>query len=258
MTLIDSHAHYENKQFNHDRHDLLASMPSKNVELVINVGCNLRDSISSIQLADTYSHVYATVGIHPHNAKTLTDVLLEQLIQLSAHNKVVAYGEIGLDFHYNFSSQDVQRYWFKQQLQAAYDIGLPVVIHSREANQEVYDILASGSVHGGVVHSFSGDAHLAQAYVEMGLYIGVGGVVTFDKTGQLQAAVAAVPLDHILLETDAPYLTPAPYRGKRNESHYLFHVAEAIAEIKGVTTEEVCNVTTQNTRKLFARTHSEA
>jgi len=251
MTLIDSHAHYEHGRFKQDRDALLKSMPNKGVKLIINTGCDLPSSHDSIALADAHPHVYATVGVHPHEAKTLDEKNLETIKKLCSHSKVVALGEIGLDFHYDFSPRDVQRFWFKRQLELAQEINKPVVIHSREANDEVFDAIQKSPVRTGVIHSFSGDAKLALKYVKLGFYIGIGGVVTFDKSGQLQEVVAQIPLEHILLETDAPYLTPAPFRGKRNESHYLFYVAETIAKIKGTDQETVCRQTTKNVKDLF-------
>ena len=202
-------------------------------------------------MAEAYPFIYATVGVHPHDAKTLSDDMLYTLEKLSGHEKVVAYGEIGLDFFHNFSPQDTQRYWFERQLQLTEALGLPVIIHSRDAAEETFEMVKKSAVRRGVIHSFSGDAALALAYVKLGFYIGIGGVVTFDKTMRLPEVVDAIPLDKLLLETDAPYLTPAPYRGKRNNSLYLTYVAAAIAEIKGVAYEEVCRQTTENAKALF-------
>lgn len=251
MKFIDSHAHYNSKQFNSDRSALLNALPTKGVELIINVGYDLPSSRASIKLAEEYPHVYATVGVHPHDAKSLTDKGLETLKHLCKHEKVVALGEIGLDFYHNFSPADVQRDWFVRQLELAHQVDIPVAIHSRDANDEVFAIIEKSPVRQGVIHSFSGDAVLAAAYVEMGFYIGISGVVTFDKATTLKQAVAAIPLDRILMETDAPYLTPAPYRGKRNESPYLVYVAREIARIKGISPEEVCMQTSENVKKLF-------
>jgi len=253
MTLIDSHAHYENKRYDQDRHALIPALPSKGVELIINVGCDMSCSGASIELAEQYPHVYATVGCHPHYAKDLTEQKLEQLKDWCAHPKVVAFGETGLDFYHDFSPRDVQRHWFRRQLETASEVNIPVAIHSRDANDEVFEIIQKSSVRNGVIHSFSGDAVLALEYVKMGFHIGISGVVTFDKTDTLKEAVAAIPLECILLETDAPYLTPVPYRGKRNESHYLAYVAETIAEIKGTTVEEVCKQTSANVREVFPK-----
>jgi len=253
MRLIDSHAHYDHKRFASDRDSLLKSMPSRGVDMIINTGCDLPSSKASVKLAEAYSHIYATVGVHPHEANTLSEEGLETIKHLCAHKKVIAIGEIGLDFYYDFSPRDIQRHWFKRQLQLAHEVQMPVVIHSREANEEVYEIICQSPVRNGVIHCFPGDAQLAIAYTNLGFYIGIGGVITYDKTGKLQSVADAVPLEKILLETDAPYLTPAPFRGKRNESQYLIHVAEEIAKIKGIGVETVCKQTNENVKSLFVK-----
>jgi len=250
-TIIDSHAHYDHKQFNPDRDAVLKSLPGQGISAVINVGCDLKSSQASVKLAEAYSYVFATVGVHPHDAKSLSEEVLKKLKALCSHEKVVAYGEIGLDFFHNFSPADVQRHWFKRQLEMAGELNLPVVIHSRDANDEVFSIIQNSSVRKGVIHSFSGDAALALAYVELGFHIGIGGVITFDKTGKLKEAAAAIPLEKILLETDCPYLTPAPHRGKRNNSSYLTFVAAEIAKVKCISPEAVNTQTSENAKTLF-------
>ena len=252
MGIIDSHAHYENPRYDEDRDALLSSMPAMGVDAIINVAWDVASSHKAIALAEAYPFIYATVGVHPHEAKTLTEAGLDTLKSLCAHPKVVGFGEIGLDYHYEFSPRDVQRYWFKRQLEAAHELGMPVAIHSREADTDVFETIQAGPVRRGVLHSFSGDADLAQAYVDMGFYLGISGVVTFDKTGKLQAVIEKIPLEKLLLETDAPYLTPKPFRGKRNESQYLSYVADAIASIKGIPIETVCRQTAENTKQLFS------
>jgi len=251
MSIIDSHAHYEHQRFDSDRDALIKALPSLGVDAMINVGCDIPSSEASVELAEAYTYVYATAGVHPHEAKTLCEKGLQTIAKLCTHEKVVALGEIGLDFHYDFSPRDVQREWFKRQLTLAHEINMPVVIHSRDAHQETFEIIKASPVRRGVIHSFSGDAALAVDYINLGFHIGISGVVTFDKTNTLQTAVAAIPMSHILMETDAPYLTPAPFRGKRNESQYLSYVAEAIAKIKGETAEAVCAQTSANTKNLF-------
>jgi len=251
--MIDTHAHYDHSKFDQDRDALLKSLQKNDVSTIINAGCDLESSRISVKLAEAYPFVYATVGVHPHSAKDLNEEALKQLKKLCDHEKVIAYGEIGLDFFHNFSPPDVQRFWFKRQLETADEVKLPVVIHSRDANAEVFDIINNSPVRHGVIHSFSGDAELALKYADLGFYIGVGGVVTFDKTKTLQNAVAALPLSKILLETDCPYLTPAPFRGKRNDSTYLSYVAAEIAKIKGITQEDVYSQTMENAKELFPK-----
>jgi len=249
--IIDTHAHYDHKQYDPDRAELLASMSAGGVQAIVNVGCSHRSSRASIALAEAYPFVYATVGVHPHDAKTLSDAELKKLERLCAHEKVVAYGEIGLDFFHNFSPPDVQRHWFKEQLQLVASLDMPVIIHSRDASEETFAIIEKSPLRRGVIHSFSGDVALAWAYANLGFNIGIGGVVTYDKTKRLPDVVDAIPLEKILLETDAPYLTPAPFRGKRNSSLYLTYIANTIAEIKGVSYENVCAQTTSNAQALL-------
>jgi len=249
--IIDTHAHYEHKQFNQDREELLARLAKEGIANIINVGCDLQSSKASVALAEAYPFIFATVGVHPHYAKTLSEQNLELLKTLCDHEKIVAYGEIGLDFFHNFSPPDVQRHWFKRQLDLAEELDMPVIIHSRDAAEETFEMVQKSALRKGVIHSFSGDATLAWAYVNLGFHIGIGGVVTFDKTKRLQGVVDAIPLEKILLETDAPYLTPTPFRGKRNDSSYLTYVATAIAEIKGVPYEMICAQTCGNARELF-------
>ena len=249
--IIDTHAHYDHKKFSQDRDKLIKSLPANGIETIINVGCDMPTSKASVKLADTYAHVYATVGVHPHEAKTLSDEALQTLGDLCANPKVLAYGEIGLDFFHNFSPQDVQHLWFDRQMKLAYELQLPVVIHSRDAHWDTFSVVRNSPNRRGVIHSFSGDKELALSYTDLGYFIGISGVITFDKAYQLQEAVAAIPLDKILLETDCPYLAPVPNRGKRNDSINLTYVATAIAKIKNLTPEEICKKTTENAKQLF-------
>ena len=251
ISIIDTHAHYDNKRFNDDRHRLIESLPSAGIKTVINVGCDMESSRASIKLAEKYPFVYATVGTHPHYVKSLDDNKLDKMKKMCSHEKVVAYGELGLDFYHNFSPQDVQIYWFKRQLDLACELGLPTIIHSRDAHEQTAKHIEASSVRNGVVHSFSGNAEYAKFYVNLGFYVGIGGVITFDKSGVLEGVVYVTPLERLLLETDCPYLTPIPYRGKRNDSTKLIYVAEKIAEIKGISTSEVCSATTANASRLF-------
>lgn len=249
--LIDSHAHYDHKRFDPDRDKLVKSLPGLGVVKIINVGCDMDSSEASIKLAEKYPFVYATVGVHPHDAKSLDEGGFESLKNMLSHKKVVALGEIGLDFYHNFSPPDVQKKWFKRQLALADEFGLPVVIHSRDAHDETMEIIKSSPVRKGVLHSFSGDDKLALQYIEMGFYIGISGVVTFDKAQTTKQTVAATPLSKILLETDCPYLAPVPHRGKRNDSGLLIHIAKVVAEIKNESYETICTETTANVGVLF-------
>lgn len=249
--IIDTHAHYDNERFKSDRHELLAALPENGVEMIINIGCDLKTSRASVKLADKYPHVYATVGAHPHYAKGLNDGVVRELEKLCDNKKVVGFGEIGLDFFHNFSPPDTQRRWFSRLLELTAQLDLPAIIHSREANAEVFETVKKSPVRRGVIHAFSGDAALAHAYVKLGFHIGIGGVVTFKKTDELKEAVSVTPLENILLETDCPYLSPEPHRGQRNESPYICHIAEAVAKIKGETSEKIIEVTAENAKNLF-------
>jgi TatD DNase family protein len=240
--IFETHAHYDHRQYDPDRDALISALPSRGVGAVLNVGSSMESSRASVALAERYAIVSASVGVHPHDAKTLTDEFLRELHKISQHPKVVAFGEIGLDFNRNFSPPDVQRFWFKRQLELAGELGLPLIIHSRDADDEVYDILAAHPRSSGVIHAFPGDVTLAQKYIALGFMLGIGGVLTYDKTGRLKSVVQAVPLDKIL-----------PHRGKRNESSHLKYIAAAIAEIKTVSLETVAALTFENARALYAR-----
>lgn len=250
--IIDTHAHYDHRRFADDRDALLSGLPGRGVARALNVGSDIKSSEASVKLAAEYPHVYASVGVHPHCAGVFADESnLERLRALAASPKVAAYGEIGLDFHRNFSEPRMQRVWFEKQLALACELGLPVIVHSREAAEEVFGIIARSGARRGVIHSFSGDAALALRYVALGFHIGVGGVATFKNAGALREVCAEVPLDKILLETDCPYLAPHPHRGGRNDSTLLPLVAEAVAAARGVSAEEVRRATTANAARLF-------
>ena len=251
--LIDSHAHLDDRRFNDDRDMLIKNFKNNNIELVINIGADLKTSVASVELADKYDTIYAAVGVHPHSAKEVNTLVMENIRELTKNKKVVAIGEIGLDFHYDNSPRDVQRKWFIEQLKLAKELDLPVIIHTREASQETYDILKNnqdGTVRG-VMHSFSGSAEMASLYVDMGFYISIGGPVTFKNARVVRELAEAVPLDKLLIETDCPYLTPEPYRGKRNEPVYMKYTAEKIAEVRGISYDEVVKATNRNAKKLF-------
>lgn len=253
--IFESHAHYDNEQFHKDREALFKAFPESNIQYVINVGSDMRSSRISIELAKRYPFIYAAVGVHPHEVADMKEEYLEHLLHFAAYEKVVAIGEIGLDYHYDYAPRSIQRLWFREQLKLAKELELPVIIHSREASQDTFDIMMEAKLgdSSGVIHCYSGSAEMALEYVKKGFYIGVGGVVTFKNAKRLIETVEAIPLDKILIETDAPYLAPVPHRGKRNDSRYLQEVINAIAKIKGVTPQEVEEVTYNNGKKLFFR-----
>ena len=250
---IDSHSHLDDKRFDGDRDILIKSLKENKVDLAINIGADLETSINSVNLADKYDHIYATVGVHPHSASEVTLDTLNQFREMAKNKKVVAIGEIGLDFYYDNSPRDLQRKWFKEQLKLAKELKLPVVIHSRDATKETYDTIkeAQDGTLKGVMHCFSGSMEMAIEYIKLGFYISIGGPVTFKNARVVREVAEAVPLDKLLIETDCPYLTPEPYRGKRNEPMFVKYVAEKIAEIKKISVKELASHTSRNTKELF-------
>ncbi len=248
---FESHAHYDDRRFREDREELLTHLPSCGIDYVVNIGCDVKSSKQSIRLAEKYDYIYATVGIHPHELYDMSSQTIAELRRLSAHKKVVAIGEIGLDYYYDTHPRELQQFWFRQQLRLAEELQKPVVIHSRDASQETFDIIKSSSVRQGVIHCYSGAWQMAMDYVDMGFYIGVGGVVTFSNAKKLVEVVEHVPLEKILIETDSPYLAPNPNRGKRNDSRNLEYIVNKIAKIKNLSPENVAKVTQDNAKSLF-------
>ena len=233
--LIDSHAHLDDERFDKDRDDIIKSLYESYVELVINPGADLNSSIKAVALAEKYDNIYAAVGVHPHSASEMDQSTMDILRSFAAREKVVAIGEIGLDYYYDNSPRDVQRRWFREQLRLAKEVDLPVIIHSRDAAGDTMEILKEeqdGRLTG-VLHCYSGSVEMAEEYIKLGFYISLAGPVTFKNAKVPKEVAKAVPLDKLLIETDSPYMTPEPYRGKRNEPKYVRYVAETIAELGG-------------------------
>lgn len=251
--IFDTHAHYDDSAFDEDREELLCGMEQNGIGTIVNIGADMRSSAATVALTERYSFVYGAVGVHPSETASLKESDMEQLKRYSAHPKIVAVGEIGLDYHYPDTNREVQQHWFVRQLALAREVHLPVVIHSRDAAGDTLRIMKEQRCEeiGGVIHCFSYSKELALQYADMGFYIGVGGVITFDNAKKLVEAVQAVPLEKIVLETDAPYLSPAPERGKRNHSGKLPLVVKRLAALKGVTKEELIRITQENARKLY-------
>ena len=249
--IFDSHAHYDDKRFNEDRTELLASMPEKGVDRIINAASNLDSADKSIELAEAFDFVYAAAGVHPHAAKTWDESSEERILRQLAHKKVVAVGEIGLDYHYDYSPRDVQRDVLRRQIEIAKRLDLPVILHDREAHGDMYEILREFAPLKGVMHCFSGSVELAAETIRYGLHIGLGGAVTF-KNARVPLEVAAyVPLDRLLVETDAPYMAPVPRRGERCDSAMISLTAEKIAEVRGITADDVLSAAYKNACELF-------
>ena len=251
MRLIDSHAHLDDRAFDKDRAALIAKLHAEEIG-AITIGSSLESSREAVRLAERHRGLWATVGAHPHGARFVDERAIDEFKRLAGRPSVVGIGEIGLDYYRDLSPRDVQRRVFARQLELARSLGLPVVLHNRESTEDLLAILReAGDRHGGVVHSFLGDAALAETFLGLGLDLGIGGPLTFPKNGALREAVKRAPLDRLLLETDCPYLTPVPYRGRRNEPAYIRYVGEAIADLKAIPIDAVAEQTTLNTMRLF-------
>lgn len=251
--IFDSHAHYDDEAFEEDRETLLGGMPGAGIGKILNVGASLEGAEASTELADRFPFIYAAAGVHPDEVGALDEEKLAWIGELCRREKTVAVGEIGLDYYWNKEPREIQKKWFREQLSLARDLKLPVSIHSRDAAQDTFEILKADHVggYGGVLHCFSASAQLAEEYVKMGYYIGIGGTVTFKNARVPKEVAARVPLERLLIETDCPYLAPVPYRGKRNSSLNLPLVIEEIARIKGMTPEDVETATYENACRLF-------
>lgn len=249
---IDSHAHLEMSEFNRDLPDVVKRAADAGVGCIITVGTTLNDCRKALSIAARYEPVYVVIGVHPHEVKAIDEKTYDALRILAKNEKVVAFGETGLDFFRNLSPRDVQIRRFGEQLDLAEELDLPVVIHDREAHTETLNILKrwKGKKRG-VIHCFSGDRAMARACLDMGFYISIPGPVTFPKSTRLREIVKDIPLERLLLETDCPYLTPEPHRGKRNEPAYVVHTARKIAEVKGISLDELANATSLNAKELF-------
>ena len=250
--IFESHAHYDSCKFDMDREELLLSMQENGIGTIVNICADWKSVTEVVEIVEKYPFMYAAVGLHPDEVGCLDDEKFEFLRGQCAQEKVVAVGEIGLDYYWDNEAHDVQKKWFVRQLDLARELHLPVVIHSRDAAEDTLKVMkehAQGL--SGVIHCFSYSKELAEEYVKMGFYIGIGGVVTFKNGKKLKEVAEAIPIERILLETDCPYLAPEPHRGKRNSSLYLPYIAQAIADIKGITYDEVVAQTQQNAKTLF-------
>lgn len=253
LEYIDSHAHYDDEAFDSDRDEVLVRVHEGGVKYIINMGCNMERSRFSVEYANKFPFIYAAVGIHPEDVDKAPADYLSQLRELAADPKVVAIGEIGLDYHYDGYDADLQKKIFEEQLDLAQELDLPVVIHSRDATEDTLNILRKRGKVNGVMHCFSGSAETAKQMLELGLHISFTGVLTFKNAKKAIGALGVVPMNKLLLETDCPYMAPEPNRGKRCDSSMIVHVIDKIAAEKGVVPEEVAQQTIENTVKLFYR-----
>ena len=255
--IFETHAHYDDDRFAEDRDAILKSLPEAGIGIVINSGASVESTRDTVELAKKHEHVYAAVGVHPSEIAELDEDFFDWMREQASWEKTVAIGEIGLDYYWDKEPevQERQRYWFGRQIELARETGLPIIVHSRDAAADTMQVMKEHHADEipGVIHCYSYSKEMALEFIKMGYYIGVGGVVTFKNAKKLIETVEAIPLTRILLETDCPYMAPEPYRGKRNSSLYLPYVVERIAQIKGVTPEEVERVTENNARTLFSK-----
>ena len=251
--IFDTHAHYDDDAFDEDRDVLLAGLKEQNVEYIVNVGASMASSERSVRLAEKYPFVYAAVGVHPDEVGELDEEKLLQLKRWTENPKVKAVGEIGLDYYWDKEKHDLQKHWFMRQMELAHEVKLPMIVHSREAAKDTLDmvIAAQPLELAGIIHCYSYSVEQAREYLNMGYYLGLGGVLTFKNAKKLKAVAEYAPLSQIVLETDCPYLAPTPYRGKRNDSSKVLYVAQELADIKQMPVEEVLRITNENGRKLY-------
>lgn len=254
--IFETHAHYDDEKFDKDREELLGSMKENGIEYIINCCAAVEDIEKTVQLMEAYDFLYGAVGVHPDDAEKMSPQVLEKLEKLCSHPKTAAIGEIGLDYYWHKEAevQKLQKTWFRKQMELARKEQLPFLVHSREAARDTLEIVREfmkAGMYGGIIHCFSYGKEIAREYLDMGLLLGIGGVVTFKNAKKLKEVVEYAPLEQLVLETDSPYLAPEPNRGKRNSSLNLPYVAEAIGKIKGITAQEVVKVTNKNAKKLF-------
>ena len=250
--LFDTHAHFDDEQFDADRDEVLKSLKSHGVGNIVNIGSSMKTSRTSVALAEKYDFVYAAVGVHPSETGELCEADIDELKRLAANPKVRAIGEIGLDYHYPDDVEpSIQKKWFVRQLELAKELNMPVVIHDRESKGECLEILKEHKISNGVVHCFSGSAETAREILKLGMMISFTGVLTFKNAKKAIAACAAVPLDRLMIETDCPYMSPEPHRGRRNFSGYVEFVARKMAEIKGVSYDELVDITERNAKRFY-------
>lgn len=251
--LFDSHAHMYSVRFDEDREEVFNRIKEADVSYVLNAGADLETSMKAIEYAQKYDMFYASVGCHPHDVKELDEETIQLFKGMAKKPKVCAIGEIGLDYYYDHSPRDQQQYWFKRQIQLAHQLSMPIIIHDRDAHEDTMRILKEENAFdiGVLMHCFSGSAELAEQYIKLGAMISISGTVTFKNARKTKEVAEKIPMEYLLIETDAPYLTPEPFRGKRNESSYVQYTAQKLAEIKNIPLEEVAKITTENAKRFF-------
>lgn len=253
IKFIDSHVHLDDERFDEDREELIKSLYENDIETVLNLGSDLNTSKLSAKLADEYPFVYAAVGCHPHDSKYMNDDTMHSFRELAKNKKVIGIGEIGLDYYYDNSDREIQRLWFREQIRLSKELDLPYIVHDRDAHEDVFNIIKEEhcSATRGILHCYSGSVEMAREFMKLGFYISLGGPVTFKKSKTPKLVAKEIPIDRLLIETDCPYLTPEPFRGKRNEPKYVRYVAEEIAGIREVQVSEIAEKTKLNFKNLF-------
>ena len=255
--IFDTHAHYDDEAFNEDREAVIKSLAAAGVETVVNIGASMASSETTLELTRNYPFIYGTAGVHPSETAELDEEKFQRLKEIVREPKIVAVGEIGLDYYWEKPAHDIQKNWFERQLELAREVNLPVVIHSREAAKDTLEIMkaAKAGEMGGVIHCFSYGKDMAREYLDMGFFLGIGGVLTFKNAKKLREVVEYAPMAQLVLETDSPYMAPEPNRGKRNTSANLPYVVNMMAEIKGLSPEDVIAATEKNARRLYRMEH---
>lgn len=251
--IFDTHAHYDDERFDQDRDELLQELHQNGVAYILNASASVKSLDASIELTQKHDFMVAALGIHPEDIANMNESILDRIRMLSSNPKVVAIGEIGLDYYYDQSNKETQKYWFERQIELAKELQLPVIIHDRDAHEDTVNIVKKTNAKqvGGIFHCFSGSAQMAMELLKLNFYISIAGPVTFKNAKKLVEVVKTVPLDKLLIETDCPYLAPEPFRGKRNNSGYLVHTIRKIAEIKGLSASEVAETTLMNGKRIF-------
>jgi len=249
--LFDTHTHLDDKKFDNDREDVISSLKEQGISLAVNVGADIKSSKASILLAEKYDFIYAAVGVHPSDTKGLTDDDISLLEEMTRHEKVVAIGEIGLDYYWDEPEREIQKEWFLKQLLLAKKLNMPYIVHDRDAHADTLEIIKRCDYTNGVMHCFSGSAQMAQEVVKMGMYVSLSGTVTFKNAKAVKEVAKVVPIERLLIETDSPYLTPEPFRGQRNNTAYVKYTAEEIAKIRGLSFEDVARITMENGKRFY-------
>jgi len=251
--IFETHAHYDDEAFDIDRDELLAGLPEKGIDYIVNVSAEYDGIDKILKLTEQYPYIYASVGVHPSNTGDLNEERFAQLKEKARHPKNLAIGEIGLDYYWDTPDRAIQKVWFEKQMELARELELPMIIHSRDAANDTYQMMKTAHAEsiGAVIHCFGYGVEQAKHYLDMGFYLGIGGVLTFTNGKKLKEVVEYAPMEQLVLETDSPYLAPVPYRGKRNNSQYLTYVAQEIAKLKKIEYEQVLRITSENAKKFY-------